>query len=292
MKFMPLFIIMATLLVLAACDNNVTTISDLKTDNIAAGDTDTTGTDTPVTTDNDTPVGTDSDIPVGNDTEPNDNTIITDDIVTDDTIPDDATETEPVDDEVVIPDEDNTVSTRCVDNGALCITTQDQQCYGGWIALSQFTCDGGGEICCDPIVVEITGPAPVPAELKNIAAIIPASATQGGTGTPAITSDIGPLSLAVIGLLENNANGCNEYQTKLNGEIALVERGTCQFSQKITNAANAGAGAVIIYNNAQGVLEMQADGAIPTVGITQADGEAIITFTQSNPTITAAIRAQ
>lgn len=38
------------------------------------------------------------------------------------------------------------------------------------------------------------------------------------------------------------------------GNIALIRRGTCTFATKATNAANAGASAVIIYNNGAGVL--------------------------------------
>jgi Zn-dependent M28 family amino/carboxypeptidase len=38
------------------------------------------------------------------------------------------------------------------------------------------------------------------------------------------------------------------------GNIALISRGTCPFAQKATNAFNAGASGVVIYNNIPGVL--------------------------------------
>jgi hypothetical protein len=38
------------------------------------------------------------------------------------------------------------------------------------------------------------------------------------------------------------------------GNIALVQRGTCTFAIKSTNAYNAGASAVIIWNNQAGVI--------------------------------------
>ena len=65
------------------------------------------------------------------------------------------------------------------------------------------------------------------------------------------------------------------------GKIALVQRGTCTFLQKSQAAAAAGAKAVIIYNNAagelNGTLGDAPTGAIPTTGITQADGQALAT---------------
>ena len=70
------------------------------------------------------------------------------------------------------------------------------------------------------------------------------------------------------------------------GNIALIERGTCGFAVKARNATNAGAAAVIIYNNAANVNAappgMAGDGindafvTIPTVSMTRADGLAIV----------------
>ncbi|HNT28906.1 MAG TPA: hypothetical protein PKH10_12110 [bacterium] len=58
----------------------------------------------------------------------------------------------------------------------------------------------------------------------------------------------------------------------------------CTFSQKVTNAANAGALALIIYNNvADNNWGIQADGPIPVAGISQASGDEIITFTGEHP---------
>jgi lactocepin len=60
--------------------------------------------------------------------------------------------------------------------------------------------------------------------------------------------------------------------------IALIKRGTYNFTVKIMNASNAGAVAVIVYNNAAGMLNMAyPDGqtAIPAMFISQAAGEAL-----------------
>ena len=68
----------------------------------------------------------------------------------------------------------------------------------------------------------------------------------------------------------------------LNGQIALIRRGTCSFSIKSLNAQNAGAVGVVLYNNAAGALNAAVGVVppapaitIPVVGITQAAGNAI-----------------
>ena len=47
-----------------------------------------------------------------------------------------------------------------------------------------------------------------------------------------------------------------ELINDLTGKIALVSRGTCEFGMK--SAQNAGAEAVIIYNNVGGIVNMAA----------------------------------
>jgi Zn-dependent M28 family amino/carboxypeptidase len=60
------------------------------------------------------------------------------------------------------------------------------------------------------------------------------------------------------------------------GDIALVQRGACSFAIKATNAYNAGASAVIIWNNQPGVINGTLGNGftldIPVVSATQADG--------------------
>lgn len=59
------------------------------------------------------------------------------------------------------------------------------------------------------------------------------------------------------------------------GKVALVERGTCSFRVKATRAAEAGAKAVVIHNNAAGVFGGTLGGPginIPVVGISKEDG--------------------
>lgn len=62
------------------------------------------------------------------------------------------------------------------------------------------------------------------------------------------------------------------------GAIFLVDRGTCTFTQKVLNAQNAGASAVVVANNVAGPLVMGGASpaiVIPSVGITQALGAAL-----------------
>ncbi len=64
------------------------------------------------------------------------------------------------------------------------------------------------------------------------------------------------------------------------GSIALISRGTCSFADKSLNAAAAGASAAVVYNNTTGTLNgtfgAPGDGFVPTTGITQAAGQALL----------------
>lgn len=60
--------------------------------------------------------------------------------------------------------------------------------------------------------------------------------------------------------------------------MALISRGTCNFSNKTVLAAQAGALATVIYNNVDGVVAggLGEGDFIPTIGISRADGLAIL----------------
>ncbi|PFR31058.1 peptidase S8 [Bacillus cereus] len=62
----------------------------------------------------------------------------------------------------------------------------------------------------------------------------------------------------------------------LNGKIALIQRGELTFDEKIKNAKNAGAKAVIVYNNVDGQIPAylgEGVGLIPSFRLSKADGE-------------------
>ncbi len=73
--------------------------------------------------------------------------------------------------------------------------------------------------------------------------------------------------------------GCDaaDFAGFLAGNIALISRGTCTFAIKATNAYNAGASGVVIYNNAPGALNgTLGNGFTLNIGVTavsQADGQ-------------------
>jgi subtilisin family serine protease len=75
-----------------------------------------------------------------------------------------------------------------------------------------------------------------------------------------------------------------DFPAGVRGNIALIKRGAAEgpvitFAQKVTNAQNAGAVAVIIYNNVAGSFNGTLGSAgnwIPTVGISMEDGQPIL----------------
>lgn len=70
----------------------------------------------------------------------------------------------------------------------------------------------------------------------------------------------------------------SDFPSGVSGNLALIERGTITFKDKVINAQNAGAAGVIIYNNEPGnffgTLGEIRDW-VPVVSISQADGQAI-----------------
>ncbi len=74
--------------------------------------------------------------------------------------------------------------------------------------------------------------------------------------------------------------GCTADTADLSGKVAITSRGTCPFALKAVNAQNAGAKALIIYNNEPGYIAATVAGdieiTIPVVTVTQADGELIV----------------
>ncbi|KAH6621626.1 hypothetical protein B0J18DRAFT_231513 [Chaetomium sp. MPI-SDFR-AT-0129] len=76
--------------------------------------------------------------------------------------------------------------------------------------------------------------------------------------------------------------GCDaaDFPAEVSGNIALISRGTCTFSQKSINAKAAGATAAIVYNNEAGELAGTLGEPFleyaPIVGISQEDGKALL----------------
>jgi len=92
--------------------------------------------------------------------------------------------------------------------------------------------------------VRAIAPAPV---LSNLSAI-PYVPGDGPT-TPTISAR----SIVDVPILDGDGLGCSVFGGGLlSGQIEFIERGTCYFRDKVSNAAAAGATAVIVLNNVTG----------------------------------------
>ncbi|MCE3296323.1 MAG: hypothetical protein K0R65_2037 [Crocinitomicaceae bacterium] len=108
----------------------------------------------------------------------------------------------------------------------------------------------------------------------------------GGWGCPDLMDPVNSVSQTIVIVDDGTANdslGCNALvnATEMEGHIAMVFRGECEFGTKSLMAQNAGAVAVIIVNNVPGDpvgMAPGADGAsvtIPVIMISQIDGSNI-----------------
>ncbi|MPZ26364.1 MAG: S8 family serine peptidase, partial [Micromonosporaceae bacterium] len=126
--------------------------------------------------------------------------------------------------------------------------------------------------------VSVTGPTQPP-ELVGVPGV-------PGDG-PQVPADIE----AEIRFDESNPDGCVPFDAgEFDGTIALIERGTCDFSVKVNNATAAGAVAVVLANNVAGPpvapAALQAT-TVPTVMLDRASGEALSDLIlANNPTPT------
>ncbi|KAF2473622.1 Zn-dependent exopeptidase [Lindgomyces ingoldianus] len=75
--------------------------------------------------------------------------------------------------------------------------------------------------------------------------------------------------------------GCaiSDFPARVTGNIALISRGECPFTQKAANAKTAGAAAAVVYNNQAGQLSGTLGGVgnyVPIVGINQTEGNTLL----------------
>jgi hypothetical protein len=117
--------------------------------------------------------------------------------------------------------------------------------------------------------------------------------TQAGFGSELMTTPI----IADLVLVNDNsldtADACQPLNNdvNINGNIAVIRRGGCEFGFKVLAAENAGAVAAIVVNNQpDGTFTMGsgANGAqvtIPSIMVSQADGEAIIAALLNNESL-------
>ena len=101
-----------------------------------------------------------------------------------------------------------------------------------------------------------------------------------GTTVGGAVGDFDPLPAGTFDLFDTGNDGCASVAAGASGKIALINRGTCTFSQKVANANAAGAVAVIVVNNVAGDPTAMAttegfDDDIPAVMISKGDGAAL-----------------
>lgn len=91
----------------------------------------------------------------------------------------------------------------------------------------------------------------------------------------------------IVSVDESNDFGCHDYEFEFDGAIALIKRGDCQFSLKALKAQNAGASAVIIYNNNNGSINM-GEGSysdevhIPVYSMSGYEGHLLASWTENS----------
>lgn len=106
-----------------------------------------------------------------------------------------------------------------------------------------------------------------------------------GQGT--VTAPLSAVSVTIppSGGANSTDSGCEsaDFDGFPAGNIALIQRGTCTFVQKVDNAVAAGASAVVIFNEGQqgrrDVVEGQLDGgiaSIPVIGVSYGTGRAMV----------------
>ncbi len=144
--------------------------------------------------------------------------------------------------------------------------------------------------------INVTAPEPVPANLKDLP-------FGGAVFGPAVSSSVGPALIVPAERFSTNPTnpsfGCSlagdvrPYPAgSLNGSIALIERGTCNFSEKVYNAEQAGAIAAFVYNSVAGgdaTFTMgtgvhAADVHIQSWSLGRTNGLNMVNFANANPT--------
>jgi subtilisin family serine protease len=117
------------------------------------------------------------------------------------------------------------------------------------------------------------------------------SATVGTSTYEAEALDGSPFATATSSQGMVNCGLAGSVCAGASGKVCLIQRGTYDFSTKVLNCQSGGGKGAIIYNNTTGALLGTLNGVattIPSVGITQADGQALLTRLTSSTTVAVA----
>lgn len=151
-------------------------------------------------------------------------------------------------------------------------------------------------------VVAVTGPGVPPENVQRII-VNPGTFATGVPSTPLSAPLPGTTPLVIspfYNRISNNAfnDACSSNAQPLpsgafQGAIAVIHRGTCSFTEKVNNAASAGAVAVILVNNAAnlatGLIPSVPGTTIPVFGASAGTGLALYNFATANPGVTASL---
>jgi minor extracellular serine protease Vpr len=116
--------------------------------------------------------------------------------------------------------------------------------------------------------------------------------SYGGATIGGAVGEFDAFGAGSFGLFDQGDNGCASVAAGASGKVALINRGTCTFSQKVANAKAAGAVGVIVVNNVAGDPTAMAktvgfDDDIPAVMISNTDGAALRAAHPASVTIAA-----
>jgi subtilisin family serine protease len=120
-------------------------------------------------------------------------------------------------------------------------------------------------------------------------------ASREASFTP-LLEDEGPITAELVLADDGEASGGSTYDgcqslvndSDLDGQVALLQRGGCDFEDKIVNAEAAGAIAAVVFNNQSDLIIMSGNRdsvTIPAVMIGQADGQTLLTELQADAII-------
>jgi subtilisin family serine protease len=126
--------------------------------------------------------------------------------------------------------------------------------------------------------VELSGPGVGVLSTVPMGTGVDTAVTVGGTPYSALPT-YGPIGTA-SGPIADFGLGDTPVAGSMTGKVCLISRGSISFGDKVTNCQNSGGIGAIIYNNTTGTVNATLGGApvtIPSVTVTQADGQTMLT---------------
>ncbi|KAJ4294956.1 hypothetical protein N0V88_005196 [Collariella sp. IMI 366227] len=164
------------------------------------------------------------------------------------------------------------VVSRIVENGVPCVVSAGNDGATGIFYAS--TAANGRRVTAIASVDNVI----TPALLSNATYTVDGNTESFGftTGEPSDWKDVSLPLWSVNFNTADPANGCEPYPDStpdLSGYIVLVRRGSCAFTQKVTNAVAKGAKYVMFYNNAAGTATVSASEVVGVKAVAMVTAE-------------------